>query len=307
MNDKQNILNELFPASRQLPTLPVLYLEVSRMLDNPFSSSREISLMLMKDQAMVARILRLSNSALYAKPQEITSLANAVTYLGTQTLKHIILQIAMVRMFPLDKKESPDFSAVTFWEHSLGTAFFTNTLEKKLNLPVSEDYYIGGLLHDLGKLMVYHYYPGKFKEILHLQMHENVDYNTAEEKVLGVNHADIGEFLAQKWQFKPPVLAAIRDHHKMLPAAAAAAAAEQPVHAAVVRIANMFAKAAGLCFPWDKCVFDIVGDPAWEILKIHAGGQVDVERLTFEIRDEAENITASVKELLSKKKQRMEI
>lgn len=305
MKDKQNILNELFPASRQLPTLPVLYLEVSRMLDNPFTSSREISLMLMKDQAMVARILRLSNSALYAKPQEITSLANAVTYLGTQTLRNIILQIAMVRMFPLDKKDIPEFSALTFWEHSLGTAYFTNILEKKLNLPASEDYYIGGLLHDLGKLMIYHYYPDRFKEIIHWQVHENVACDEAEEKVLGVNHADIGEFLAQKWQFKSAVVGAIRDHHKILPAAGASVS-EQSLQAAVVRIANMFARAAGLCFSWDKYVIDIVGDPSWEILKNHAGGQVDVERLTFEIQDEAEHIKASVKELLSKRKRRME-
>jgi len=305
MNDKQGLLEELFPASRQLPTLPMFYLEVSRMLDNPISSSREISLMLMKDQAMVARILKLSNSALYTKPQEITNLANAVTYLGTQTLRNIILQIAMVRMFPFDKKDIPQFSAVTFWEHSLGTAYFTNTLEKKLNLPVSEDYYIGGLLHDLGKLMIYQFYPGKFKEIIRRQVQENVACDAAEEEVLGVNHADIGEYLARQWQFKPTVVAGIRDHHKVLPASSASSG-EQPVHAAVVRIANMFAKAAGLCFPWDKRVFDIVGDTSWEVLKTHAGGKVDVERLTFEIRDEAENIKASVKELLSNKKQRME-
>ncbi len=307
MNDKKDILNELFPASWQLPTLPKLYLEMGRMLDNPYSSSRDISLMLMKDQAMVARILRLSNSALYTKPQEITNLANAITFLGTQTLRNIILQIAMVRMFPFDKKDIPEFSAITFWEHSLGTAYFSNTLEKKLNLPASEDYYIGGLLHDLGKLIVYHYYPGKFKEIIYKQVNENVACDEAEERVLGINHTDIGEYLAQKWQFKSTVGAAIRDHHKSLPASEDPAEKGPSVHAAVVRIANMFAKAAGLCFPWDKCVFDIVGDPSWEILKSQAGGKVDVEKLTFEIRDEAENIKTSVKALLNKKTGRTEV
>lgn len=306
MSDKQELLNKLFPASQHLPTLPMLYLEVSRILESPHSSSREISLMLMKDQAMVARILKLSNSALYSKPQEITNLANAVTYLGTQTIRNIILQIAMVRIFPLDKKDIPQFNAVTFWEHSLGTAFYTNTLEKKLNLPVNEDYYIGGLLHDLGKLMIYHYYPEEFKEIIRRQVQENISSEVAEEILLGVNHADIGEYLARKWQFKSSIVAAIRDHHTMLPVSAELSPGYS-LHAAVVRIANMFAKAAGLCFPWDKRVFNIVDDPCWEILKSHVPGKVDVERLTFEIRDEAENIKASVKELLSKKKRRLEV
>lgn len=293
MNNKQQILNKLFSGARQLPTLPILLTEINRMLDNPFTSNRKISHLLMKDQSMVAKILKLSNSALYAKRQEITNLANAITFLGTQTLRNLILQIALVRLFPFEDKEIPGFSADTFWEHSLGTAYFTNTLVKKLSLPPSEDYYLGGLLHDLGKLAIYQFYPQKFKDITLKQLKEDAVDIEAEQEVLGVNHADIGEFLAEKWRFKPNIVAAIRDHHKPLRAPA--------VHAAVVRIANLFSKAAALCFPWDKRVFDIVGDPAWDILKTHAKGDVDVERMTFEIQDESDKIKESVKELLGKK------
>lgn len=293
MSNKQQILNKLFSGTRQLPTLPILFTEINRMLDNPFTSNRKISHLLMKDQSMVAKILKLSNSALYAKRQEITNLANAITFLGTETLRNLILQIALVRLFPFDDKEIPEFSANTFWEHSLGTAYFTNTLVKKLNLPPSDDYYLGGLLHDLGKLVVYQFYPQKFKDITLKQLKEDAVDIEAELEVLGVNHADIGEFLAEKWKFKSNIVAAIRDHHKELRSPA--------VHVAVVRISNLFSKAAALCFPWDKRVFDIVGDPAWEILKNHSKGEVDVERMTFEIQDESEKIKESVKELLSKK------
>ena len=293
MIDKQRILNSLFSGSRQLPTLPVLFVEINRMMENPFTSNQKISQLLMKDQAMVSKILKLSNSALYSRRQEVTNLANAITFLGTQTLRNLVLQISMVRLFPFNEEDIPDFSANTFWEHSLGTAFFTTILAKKLNLPSDDDYYIGGLLHDLGKLVLYQFYPEKFKEIILRQINNNsIDY-IAEEEVLGVNHADIGDFLAEKWKFKSTILAAIRDHHKELKSPA--------VNVAVTRIANLFAKAAGLCFPWDKRVFDIVGDSAWEILKNHTRDEVDVERMTFEIQDESEKIKESVKELLSKK------
>lgn len=291
--DKQRVLNSLFGGSRQLPTLPVLFGEINKMLENPFTSNQKISQLLMKDQAMVTKILKLSNSALYSKRQEITNLANAITFLGTQTLRNLILQISMVRLFPFDESEIPEFNADTFWEHSLGTGFFTSILVKKLNIPPNDDYYIGGLLHDLGKLVVYQFYPEKFKEIILKQINDNIIDITAEEEVLGVNHADIGDFLAEKWKFKSVIVSAIRDHHKLSKAPA--------IHVAVVRIANLFAKAAGLCFPWDKHIIDLVGDPAWEALKKHAGGDVDVERMTFEIRDESEKIKDSVKELLSKK------
>lgn len=291
--DKQSVLNSLFSGSRQLPTLPVLFGEINKMLENPFTSNQKISHLLMKDQAMVTKILKLSNSALYAKRQEITNLANAITFLGTQTLRNLILQISMVRLFPFDEKEIPEFNPNTFWEHSLGTGFFTSILVKKLNLPPNDDYYIGGLLHDLGKLVIYQFYPEKFKEIILKQIKNGTVDIEAEEEVLGVNHADIGDFLAEKWKFKPVIVAAIRDHHKELQSPA--------VHVAVTRIANLFSKAAGLCFPWDKRVFDLVGDPAWEVLEKHAKGDVDVERMTFEIRDESDKIKDSVMELLSKK------
>lgn len=291
--DKERILNRLFSGNKQLPTLPVLLIEINRMLENPFTSNKKISNLLMRDQAMVAKILKLSNSAMYGKRQEITDLANAITFLGTQTIRNLILQITMVRMFPIDGDDIPEFSADTFWEHSLGTAYFTNTLVKKLSLPPNDDYYVGALLHDLGKLVVYQFYPEKFKEIILKQLNENVIDIDAETGVLGVNHADIGEFLAEKWKFKNIITAAIRDHHKKLKSPS--------VHVAVVRISNLFSKAAGLCFPWDKRVFDIVGDPAWEVLKKHTRREVDVERLTFEIQDESDNIKESVKELLSKK------
>ncbi|MCP4217840.1 MAG: HDOD domain-containing protein [bacterium] len=293
MSIKQEILDDLFSGDRQLPTLPVLFGELNKLLDNPFASNKQISQLLMKDQSMVVKVLKLSNSALYSKRQEITSLSNAITFLGTQTLRNLILQISIVRLFVFEEKDIPEFDPNIFWEHSLGTAYFTEILVKKLNLPPSDNYYIGGLLHDLGKLCIYQFYPEKFKEIVLKQLREDLLEIPAEEIILCVNRAEIGEYLAIKWNFKPDIIAAIKSHHTFQETPA--------VHVAVIRIANMFAKAAGLCFPWDKHIIDIVGDPAWEILKNYASGEVDVERLTFEITDESEIIKESVKELLSKK------
>ncbi|MCP4147231.1 MAG: HDOD domain-containing protein [bacterium] len=293
--DKEQILilNRLFSGSRQLPTLPVLFVELNKMLDSPFTSNKKISHLLMRDQSMVAKVLKLSNSAMYSKRQEIASLSNAITFLGTQTLRNLILQISMVRLFTMKEDEIPEFDPNTFWEHSLGTAYLTELLVKKLNLPPNDDYYIGALLHDLGKLCIYQFYPRKFKEIVLLQINKNIRDTDAETEVLGVNHAEIGEFLANKWKFKDNIIAAIRDHHKALKT--------DNVQVAITRISNLFAIAAGLCFPWDHHIMDIVGDPAWETLKNYCKEDVDVELLTFEIADESVKIKESVQELLSKK------
>ncbi|UCH94559.1 MAG: HDOD domain-containing protein [Candidatus Aminicenantes bacterium] len=290
--EKQEILVRLFSGNKQLPTLPVLFSRLNKMLENPFISSKKIADLIMKDQAMMSKILRLSNCAIYSKRQEITNLTNAVTFLGTTIIRNLILQISVVRIFRFHD-DIPGFNINTFWEHSLGAAYFTNTLVKKLNLPPSDDYYAAGLLHDIGKLAIYQFYPEKFKAIVKKQLNQGlVDYE-AEEEVLGVGHQDVGRFLAEKWRFKQEITAAIRDHHKCLESMA--------LPAAVVRISNLFTKAAALCFPWDKKAFAIIGDPAWDILAAYKNKPIDVERMTFEIYDESAYIRDSVKELLSKK------
>jgi len=291
--EKQKILHRLFSGDKQLPTLPVLFSQLNKMLENPFNSNKTIAELIMKDQSMVAKILKLSNCAMYSKRQEITNLSNAITFLGNTIIKNLILQISLVRMFNQTDDDIPAFSINVFWEHSLGTAYFTNALVKRLNLPPNDNYYIAGLLHDIGRLVIYQFYPQEFKKIVKMQLEEEmVDYE-AEEKVLGVAHQDVGTFLAEKWNFKREIIVAIRDHHKSLPSLA--------LHPAVVRISNLFAKAASLCFPWDKKVFEIPGDPAWEILAAFKKEPIDVERLTFELIDESGDIKESVKELLGEK------
>lgn len=293
MSDKEKILNRLFSGNKQLPTLPVLFGQLNKMLDNPFTSNKKVADLVMKDQAMVSKILKLSNSAMYSKRQEITNLANAITFLGTTTLRNLILQISMVRLFDISDEDIPDFSISTFWEHSLGTAYFCELIVKKMGLDYNDDYYIGALLHDIGKLLIFQFYLEDFKSIVKRQISDNmIDYE-AEQEVMGVSHQDVGAFLGEKWKFKKAIVESIRDHHKSLPS--------MPTHAAVIRIANLFTKAAGLCFPWDKHIMDITGDPAWEVLAGRSRQEIDVERMTFEIIDETIKIKESVKELLSKK------
>lgn len=293
MADKQSILKRLFSGTRQLPTLPALFGQLNKMMDNPFVSNKAISELIMKDQAMVAKILKLSNSALYSTRQEITNLSNAITFLGTKVIRNMILQISLVRIFDFKDGDIPEFSINIFWEHSLGAAYFTNVIVKKIDLPPSDDYYISGLLHDIGKLVIYQTYPEEFKKIIKKEINECLIDIEAEEAVLGVNHTDVGTFLADQWKFKKETVESIRDHHKAL--------ASLPLHAALIRISNLFTKAAGLCFPWDKRIFDLKGDPAWDILSKYKNDPIDVERMTFEITDETDIVKDSVRELLSKK------
>ncbi len=289
--DKQAILTRLFSGNKQLPTVPELYIKFNKIIESPTISNKKLADLIMSDPSMVAKILRLSNSAMYSVRQEITNLTSAITFLGVEMLKNLILQISLVRVFNFDDEEVPQFSITTFWEHSLSTAFFASHLAKKLGLPPQEHYYIGGLLHDIGKLVIYQYYPEKFKDVILMQTKEKQIDIIAEEVVLGVTHTDIGVFFAENWKFKKEIIEAIGSHHQSVQSL--------KLHVCVVRMANLFSKAAGLCFPWDDQLFQIVSDPSWEVLARHAPGNLDIEKLVEEIMKEGEKVKESVHELLS--------
>lgn len=287
---KDTVLDKFFSGDKQLPTVPVLYTKFTEMIENSVTSNKAIADLIMKDQAMVVKILRLSNSAMYARRQEIKDLTNAITFLGLETLKDLVLQISLVRAFPFAEGDIPGFSINTFWEHSLGTAYFANLMAKKLNIPANDNYYLGSLLHDIGKLVIYQFYPQRFKEIVLKQINKKLSDTAAEHAIFGINHADIGAYFAEKWEFKKEIVEAIKNHHKT--------SESMSLNVAIVRVANLFSKTAGLCFPWDSHVFDIVGDPTWEILSSYTKEDTDIQGLVAEIMGEANKIKESVKELL---------
>ncbi len=288
--NKQDILEQFFSGNKQIPTIPILYSKFNELIQDSHTSNKTIADLIKKDQSMVTKILALSNSALYSPRGEITNLTKAITFLGLQTLKSLILNISLVRVFTFKDSQIPEFSINTFWEHSLGAAYFAPIIAKKFKIPPKEEYYIGGLIHDIGKLLVYQFYPQEFKEIILKQIKNNLNDIEAEEDILGVNHCDIGVYFAQKWKFKEEIVEAIQDHHNLFKS--------QGAHVAIVRLSNLFAKAAGLCFPWDRSLFNLIGDPTWEMLSHYAGQQVDVEDMIGDIMKETDVIRDSVKELM---------
>jgi putative nucleotidyltransferase with HDIG domain len=288
--DKDRVLNFLF--RKQLPTLPTIFYEFNKLVNSPYVSNKQVAELIKKDQAMVVKILRLSNSAMYGKRQEIKNLTNAITYLGHETLKNIILQIALVRMFKFEHKKIPEFNPAAFWEHSIATAHFSTIMEKKLKLPHQENFYIGGLLHDIGKVLVYEFYPEKFEEIVLLMIEEEIPDYEAEVEVLGVDHAEIGGVLAEKWKFEKDIINSIQYHHTLLKSRGS-------LVTAVVSLSNLFSKKAGLCFPWDEKSFDIKSFTGWEMLAEHSKMNIDIDQTVMSLTEESDSVREAVSELLA--------
>jgi putative nucleotidyltransferase with HDIG domain len=293
MNDQERVFKKLFSGNHELPALPAIYNEAIKLIDNPYTTTEKLSKLITQDQAIVFQVIRLCNSPLFSARQEITSLNSAINYLGMNVIKDMLLQISLVRAFPFALEKVPDFDLTVFWEHSLGTAYLTEHIAEKMNVSRNELFYVGGLLHDIGKLLVYHVHPDKFARIVTLQTEKGYDDLSAEKEILGIDHAAIGAILAATWNFAPEVIEMIRCHH--------VAVCEKEVGICLVRMANHFAKAAGLSFPWDTREISITHDFAWDVLTRGNRQSIDVERMTFEIMDEAEKVKETVRSMLSRK------
>ncbi len=287
--DKEKVFSFLF--RKQLPTLPTIFTEFNKLMASPYVSNTKIADLIKKDQAMVVKILKLSNSAMYGKRQEIRNLTNAITYLGLETLKNIILQIALVRMFDFKDNKIPDFDPASFWQHSIATAYFASILEKKLRLRHDENFYIGGLLHDIGKVLIYQFYPAKFEDIVLMQIEDEVPDYEAEKEILGVDHAELGGVLAEKWKFDKEIINAIHYHHSLLKS-------RSSTLTAVVSISNLFSKTTGLCFPWDDKSIDIKSFTGWEMLAEQSKMNIDVDKTILELTEEADHVREVVETLL---------
>ena len=295
MADKDEILNNLFTGREDLPSLPSIFGEFNVLIGSPSVSPRKVAALIKKDQGMVVKVINLCNVALHGKRENITDISNAVAYLGLAKMKRMVLQISLSRMFTFGPSQIPDFEPIVFWEHSLGTAYFSELLAKSLGLPPNEDFYLGGLMHDIGKKMLYRVYPDKFEEIVFNQINEGIPDLEAEREVLdGVDHTDIGAFFAQKWRFGKTIVDAIKNHHSL-------PSEETSDITLIVHLANLFAKTAELCFPWEDRAINIAKSGVWEKILAISKTDVDPDKLTLQLFDATPEIKMTVKTLLTSK------
>jgi HD-like signal output (HDOD) protein len=264
-----------------LPTLPQVAVEVSRLAANPVTAMPELVRVIHDDPSLTAKILRVANSAFYGMSGNVESLNMALSILGMRELIHLVTCISVFHAFPV-KPGQPTFDRQSFWIHSAGCGEIARDLSKRLNLRFKSSEFTAGLLHDLGKIVLDQYFHDDFMEALKLSYSEDLPMIKAENQVLGVNHTQVGWWLAELWNLPKNICEAIAHHHD-----SRASSAENRPLVAIISLANAFCKSVGVGFSGNTTEERIIGGPAWEILKWvqpHAA-EFDVEAFQFEIED----------------------
>jgi putative nucleotidyltransferase with HDIG domain len=219
---KPDLIAEL-NAIENLPTLPIVAQQIMKLVASSNSNMAQIAAVVSRDQAIAARVIRLVNSAFYGLQSRVGSVQHAIVVLGLNVVKNLVVGVSVVKLFE-DSAQASIFDRQQFWVHTFACARAARLLAERTGRSEPEDYFVAGLLHDIGILVLDQYFHPRFVDVLGLSIRERIEYNEAERRVLGLNHGEVGGVLAQKWRVPDFVTRTVRYHHnpERMPADASA-------------------------------------------------------------------------------------
>jgi len=207
-------LETLLENSNELPSLPEIYTRLSGLLESDDSDAGQIGEAVQSDPSLTGRVLKMTNSAYFGLPNEIFSIAQAVTLLGRQQIKQILMGSVLAGIFK--DIDLAGFSMRDFWEHSIKTAIIARHLAmQNVNIIDHEAFFTAGLLHDIGRLVIAKSAPDSIAEIDAIVEANGVDMIQAEADILGVTHADIGAVIMKKWGMPSMISQCVIKHHEI--------------------------------------------------------------------------------------------
>jgi putative nucleotidyltransferase with HDIG domain len=206
------MLEPLLRQAGELPSLPEVYIRVTELLENETASGLKIGEAVQSDPALTARILKMINSAYYGLQNPVTSISQAVTLLGRQQLRHVLVGSVLSGVFK--DFDITAFPLRDFWQHSIKTAIIARQLAMQNARVIDhEAFFTAGLLHDIGWLVIAKVNAGSYIQITGLAKSENKDVIQVELEKLGVTHIDVGVALLEKWGIPGLITECVRKHH----------------------------------------------------------------------------------------------
>lgn len=211
MNANAVTARDLVADNVQLFSLPEVCLQVQALVNDPAASMEMIGKVVRQDAALTAQLLRIVNSAYYGFRSRIDTLTRALSIVGTTELLDLTLALSVIEVFNRIPNDLVDM--VTFWRHGVFTGLLSQKIAEKCNVLHGERLFIAGLLHDIGKLVIYYHYPEDAARILAEQKSGEREICQIEEEILGMHHAAVGGELLSQWQLPQTLVDAAAFHH----------------------------------------------------------------------------------------------
>jgi len=242
----------LSKALDDLPAMPGIIIRVLEETEKSEPSAATLEAIISADQAIASKVLRVVNSAYYGVQGRVSGIGQAVVILGSQQVKNLVLSAAA--MTAMQSTNSRHAEALrSFWVHSYATAAAAQLVAKLKNLSTvdSETVFVGGLLHDVGRLFMITHFPELFDEALAKAQSAGGGLERFEREIFGVGHCEIGAAVAEKWSLPSQLIEVVRDHEGPLNE-------DSSVSVMVVHVADVMAKTM---FGQDQALLSFDIDP----------------------------------------------
>ena len=197
-----------------LPSVPAVYRELTAALENPNCSARDAAKIIEQDTGMTAKLLQLVNSAFFGVRTSISTPVDAVMYLGLDTVKALALSVGVFSQFNTARVPRFSIAALTAHSTAAGGRAHQVMISRKASAEAANHALVGGLLHDVGKLVLVTTLPGRYDEAIGLAVERKITMWEAERSVFGCTHAEVGGYLLWLWGLPEPVIEAVAFHHQ---------------------------------------------------------------------------------------------
>lgn len=226
-----------------LANLPETTSRIIATVEDPKSSAAKLHQIVAHDPALVTRILKVVNSAFYGLPGQIASIERAIVLLGLNAVKNIAVAASLGQLFR-GTTLCDGYTARDLWSHCLAVAVGSRELARRLKLPIADEAFLGGMIHDVGLLLALQVWPEHVREACAQAKTSHRPFTAIEQEVVGIDHCVLGAALAEKWQF-PMTCRLVAAHHHAPPPSADGSR----VIVSVVHVADVLACQCGLGFP----------------------------------------------------------
>ena len=217
--DPQKIVADGVAAISHIATLPEITLNIIELVENPRSTAQDLHKIISNDPALVARILKVVNSAFYGLPGQIGSINRAIVLLGLNAVKNIVIAASLAKLFR-GGRISPNFAAKDLWTHSVAVGVMSRLLITRINNTLPDEAFLAGLIHDIGILVELQSNRDQLVEVVERAAAEQVRYIDLETTIIGADHQAFGAGLTSKWKFPRSFQYVTGYHHNPMALAA---------------------------------------------------------------------------------------
>jgi putative nucleotidyltransferase with HDIG domain len=201
---------EFVQNASELPVMPPIAAEVVRKAEDPDTDLASLAQLISRDASLAVRVLKIANSSFYSMPRKIETLHQGIVLLGYSTLRSVVVAASMKDVFARF-----GLAERLLWEHAVAAGFAAMTVARHVGGMSKDEAFVGGLVHDVGKLVLYSQAEQQYQEVMRAVYADEMAAVDAEREVFGFDHAEVGQLVLSKWRLPDRLSGAVGGHHEL--------------------------------------------------------------------------------------------